>query len=590
MMAGGSLAAPLQVGQTNRSKSQTTLTSSSKKKAALAIANTGGAAAASFSVKKNKSPFTVNSTAKVNNLNADLLDGLDSSQLQLRVGGTCGAGSAISAVNTNGSVACATFPTVPSTLQTRVGGTCAPASAIRIVNADGTVVCQPVLVSVPPSWNLTGNAGTDPTADFIGTTDNQPLVVRTNNAEAMRVTAGGQVGIGTNSPAAELQASSGTQNAIEGSADTSIGVIGISNARGVVGTLGPISCPGSYGVGGCGGTTSEGVLGDSSTRGVIGTLGGIACPGSYAVGGCGGASSEGVLGDSSSRGVIGTLGGTSCAGTYAVGACGSTFGDGLDANSTNNVGVFATSPNGIGVRGDSGARGVVGTLNGGSCPGSYGVGGCGGVNDGVFALSANNGVDAISSHAFGGNTAAAVLANNTGGGDIFIGEANSTKVARIDSTGKGFFDGGTQNSGADYAESIHAVNRSKLHPGDVLAIAPGHGYAVSRSTRPYSTLVVGVYSTKPAVLAVGSHGADASLAGQVPVAMMGVVPTRVTAAGGAIRPGDLLTTSRVPGYAMRARSALVHGIAIYPQGTIVGKALESLSHGQGVIEVMLMSR
>jgi hypothetical protein len=182
------------------------------------------------------------------------------------------------------------------------------------------------------------------------------------------------------------------------------------------------------------------------------------------------------------------------------------------------------------------------------------------------------------------------MANNTGGGDIFIAEANGTKVARIDSTGKGFFDGGTQTGGADYAESIHAVNRAQLHPGDVLSIAPSHGYSVSKSTRPYSPLVVGVYSTKPAVLAVGSQGVDASLTGQIPVAMMGVVPTKVTATAGAIHPGDLLTTSRVPGYAMKAKATTIHGIAIYPQGTIVGKALQPLHHGQGVIEVMLMSR
>ncbi len=163
-------------------------------------------------------------------------------------------------------------------------------------------------------------------------------------------------------------------------------------------------------------------------------------------------------------------------------------------------------------------------------------------------------------------------------------------MARVDSNGKGFFDGGTQTGGADYAESIHAVNRAQLHPGDVLSIAPSHGYAVAKSSRPYSQLVVGVYSTKPAVLAVGSQGVDASLSGQVPVAMMGVVPTKVTAAGGAIRPGDLLTTSRVPGYAMKAKATMVRGISIYPQGTIVGKALQSLGHGQGVIEVMLMSR
>jgi hypothetical protein len=36
-------------------------------------------------------------------------------------------------------------------------------------------------------WDLTGNSGTNPATDFLGTTDNQPLVIRTNGAEALRI-------------------------------------------------------------------------------------------------------------------------------------------------------------------------------------------------------------------------------------------------------------------------------------------------------------------------------------------------------------------------------------------------------------------
>jgi hypothetical protein len=44
-------------------------------------------------------------------------------------------------------------------------------------------------------WELTGNNGTNPAADFLGTTDNQPLVIQRN---------GGNVGIGTINPANKL--------------------------------------------------------------------------------------------------------------------------------------------------------------------------------------------------------------------------------------------------------------------------------------------------------------------------------------------------------------------------------------------------
>jgi len=47
------------------------------------------------------------------------------------------------------------------------------------------------------SWNKTGNAGTNPTTDFLGTTDNQPLVFRTNNVERVRMFTSGNIGINT---------------------------------------------------------------------------------------------------------------------------------------------------------------------------------------------------------------------------------------------------------------------------------------------------------------------------------------------------------------------------------------------------------
>ncbi len=52
------------------------------------------------------------------------------------------------------------------------------------------------------AWMLSGNAISG--GEFLGTTNAQPLVVRTNNTERLRITSGGDVGIGTASPAATL--------------------------------------------------------------------------------------------------------------------------------------------------------------------------------------------------------------------------------------------------------------------------------------------------------------------------------------------------------------------------------------------------
>ena len=62
------------------------------------------------------------------------------------------------------------------------------------------------------AWELTGNAGVDPAANFLGTTDNEPLIIKTNGAEHIRVTSNGNVGIGMATPTALLHISGANQN------------------------------------------------------------------------------------------------------------------------------------------------------------------------------------------------------------------------------------------------------------------------------------------------------------------------------------------------------------------------------------------
>ena len=63
------------------------------------------------------------------------------------------------------------------------------------------------LAAANANWSLQGNAGSDPSLNFIGTTDGQPLVMRTDNSERLRIDAAGNVGIGTNNPTAKLEVS-----------------------------------------------------------------------------------------------------------------------------------------------------------------------------------------------------------------------------------------------------------------------------------------------------------------------------------------------------------------------------------------------
>ncbi len=156
-------------------------------------------------------------------------------------------------------------------------------------------------------------------------------------------------------------------------------------------------------------------------------------------------------------------------------------------------------------------------------------------------------------------------------------------------TGYVFPDGTTQstafipaNCGADYAESVGVTgDRAKYEPGDILVIDPDAPGKFLKSNQAYSTLVSGIYSTKPGFVGrLEPAGSEASKT-EVPMAMVGRVPTKVSAENGPIKVGDLLVTSSTLGYAMKGTdpSRML--------GAVVGKALGSLDSGTGVIEVLV---
>ena len=237
-------------------------------------------------------------------------------------------------------------------------------------------------------------------------------------------------------------------------------------------------------------------------------------------------------------------------------------------------GVEGYSISGQGVHGDSDTtHGVYGETYGdwGWASGVYGksfkdhaIGVTGwntGAGTGVFALSV---------------TGIGIVAKSGSNNIIEAWDTDPTDDRRwfVRNDGQVYADGSFHNTGADFAEMLPAVEG--LEPGDVLVI--GLDGQLLRSSSPYATGVMGVYSTEPGF--VGGSDEEMENHGKVPLAIVGIVPVKASAENGPIAPGDLLTTSSTPGHAMRAGH--------FVGGAIIGKALEPLEEGTGIIQMLVM--
>jgi hypothetical protein len=159
----------------------------------------------------------------------------------------------------------------------------------------------------------------------------------------------------------------------------------------------------------------------------------------------------------------------------------------------------------------------------------------------------------------------------------FTGSGGGTPRFSIDKNG-------TLVTGSDFAEALPvAGDLAAYEPGDVLVISSDRPGAVEKCAQAYDGRVLGVYSTRPGVLGADKAGVSQVMAGEVPVAVLGIVPVKVSAENGPIQPGDLLTTSSTPGHAMRCE-----GLELC-FGRTLGKALTGLPAGQsmGVIQVLV---
>jgi len=117
--------------------------------------------------------------------------------------------------------------------------------------------------------------------------------------------------------------------------------------------------------------------------------------------------------------------------------------------------------------------------------------------------------------------------------------------------------------------------------GAVVVIDEANPGQLKLSETPYDKHVAGVVSGAGGVnpgLTLSQHEL---LQGGQNVALTGRVYALADATNGPIQPGDLLTTSQVPGHAMKVTD---HALA---QGAILGKAMSRLESGRGLLLVLV---
>jgi hypothetical protein len=134
-------------------------------------------------------------------------------------------------------------------------------------------------------------------------------------------------------------------------------------------------------------------------------------------------------------------------------------------------------------------------------------------------------------------------------------------------------------TGGDCAEEFDVADAASAEPGTVLVIDDDGLLTHSRS--PYDRRVAGVVSGAGAARPGVILGRDPKGAQRPALALAGKVFCKVDATDGPIGVGDLLTTSRRPGHAMKAADPAK------AFGAVLGKALRPLGAGAGLVPILV---
>ncbi len=182
----------------------------------------------------------------------------------------------------------------------------------------------------------------------------------------------------------------------------------------------------------------------------------------------------------------------------------------------------------------------------------------------------------------------AYIGGNGSGSDVQVGSFNS-QIGNV-----AFYNWGnntymhiycsqiTIEGGSDLAEPFKiSPDHGAIPAGAVVVIDDQNPGRLKLSDCPYDTRVAGVVSGANGINPGIQMHQQGLVEGGQNVALSGRVYVQADASNGAIRPGDMLTTSSNPGYAMKVTD---HSRA---EGAILGKAMSGLADGKGMVLVLV---
>jgi hypothetical protein len=181
------------------------------------------------------------------------------------------------------------------------------------------------------------------------------------------------------------------------------------------------------------------------------------------------------------------------------------------------------------------------------------------------------------------DNAAGVYAETSGTGAAIVG---ISKRQNPNERVAGYFDGRIDVRGdvvllnADCAEEFEISSTENIEPGTVMVLNQSGN--LEQSHQAYDKKVVGIVAGagnyKPAIVLDKKENSPNKT--RLPISLMGKVYCKVDAAHSPIEIGDLLTSS-TKGYAMKANDHL------RAFGSVIGKALQPLKKGQGIIPILV---